>query len=238
MHKGTIIYQTDSPLGPISVSENRKTRWIAFDNDFVQTIINKKRPYLPLLRYLPAMCCIIDRNKDSVLSLGTGGGGLLHYLKYYHPNKTVETVEISPEMIHIARTYFDIQHPITQACAYEYVKHCDAVSHIMVDLLTGCEIPTALTNDTFYQHCKDKAYKTITFNLITKHNEQAHYLLNKIRQTFESRTLCLSVKTMKNIIVHAFTSSDYLSSIEKLANENRIAPPIWDEHYGVLSELI
>lgn len=238
MLKGTIIYQTDSTMGQIIVAENKTQRWLAFDTEYVQTIIDKQEPYLPLLRYLPGMCCILENTKDKVLLFGTGGGGFIHYVKHYYRAHPVLAIEISEEMIHIAQTFFDMQHPITRACAYNYIQTCDRVSHIMIDLLTKARIPSKLQDKVFYEQCKAKATKTVTFNLITQEDEDTNYLLTLIRDVFESHTLCLPVKTKKNMVVHAFLNKDYLNKIETLSKNNIIKPPIWDPHYGIISEVI
>lgn len=235
MLKGKIIYQTDTPLGPVQVGEDNQYRWISFDNEFVQTIIKKKDPLSPELLYIPSMTCVLRKNQDNILLLGAGGGAILLYLQGHYPTHAINAIELSPEMIHIAHTYFGVTHPITQACAFEYIKACAPTHHLFIDLLTGTNTPSELLTDAFYESCLEKTTFITTFNLISDNQEDVAAIFKLIRHVFQNRTLSMPVKGKNNLIIHGFKDKSYLDTITLLVKQNKIIPPLWDEYYGLMS---
>lgn len=238
MLKGKILYQKETHFGPVIVAENRTNRWMMFDDVFIQTIINKKKPMRPKLLYIPSMALVLEKTHAPILLLGAGAGAMLHYLAAFFPTHPIEAIEINPDIIDIAHSYFDITHPIIEASGVDYLKKCLPSTHIFVDMFTGSAMPPDITCRSFYENCQQKALSTLSLNLISNDRHQTLEIIQLIRNIFENRTLCLTVKGLANIVLHAFNDKQYLHTIDRLTQQKHIKPPIWDPLYGITSESI
>jgi len=238
-HKQLTFYHRTS-LQSIFVYDNKQYRWLTFDNEFIQTIINKQKPYLPMLKYLPHQCVnlsLAENKHDSVLLLGAGGGAHLHYLAQYAPNCSIELVEINPVIVDIAQRYFGIKQKINLSDAYNYIKHSIKHDHILIDIFINKFIPEHILLSDFLYKCHEKSNKVISINLVSVNQKQTFNVLQVIRSFFYNRTLCLIVNKQSNIIIHIYKESKHLADVNKLWLQQRITKPIWQEPYGLVAQI-
>ncbi len=235
MEKEKVIFQQEADDHCLTVYENRRLRWLTFDDDFIQTIIDKRKPWTPKLTYLKALCATTPKNASKLLVLGLGGGAIIHYLKQRHPFLHVDAVEIDPNVINIAKSYFAIDIPIICDCALNYLSHAPAYSNIYIDVFTRSH-----TSDmTFIKNLLEKCHKAdrISLNLLFDNIHDSYTFINEFRETFNQKTLCILTKGKNNLVMHAFLSGDYMESLTHLYRSQVIKKPRWNEKLGTFSEL-
>lgn len=91
-----------------------------------------------------------------VLVLGLGGGSIPVYLDHFLPAATIDTVELDPGVIDVAKRYFGIRetdrfHLIESDGRVFLSRHPEPYDIIVVDAFTGSYIPFNLMTKEFYQ---------------------------------------------------------------------------------------
>ena len=117
---------------------------------------------LPML-YPRAMsiAAVYPQDIKRVLVLGLGGGAIPSYLGRFLPDATIDTVELDPGVIDVAKKYFGIRET-SRSHLYEsdgrvfLNRHREPYDLIMVDAFTGSYIPFNLMTKEFYQLVRDR----------------------------------------------------------------------------------
>lgn len=154
MLQGRCIYRSQQN---IEVFENSQYRWIQFNARFIQSMISKKKPHLPVLPYLPHFLLFTRIFPGNICLLGLGGGCALHVLSL-HLNHALVAVERYEDMIHIAKTFFNIpEHPnihIVHDSAEHFIANTqNQYRHLLIDLGDKEGFPESCRNQTFIDHC-------------------------------------------------------------------------------------
>jgi spermidine synthase len=112
---------------------------------------------LPLL-YARAMsiAAIYPQDIKRVLVMGLGGGSIPIYLDRFLPDARIDTVELDPGVIDVAKKYFGLRetnrfHFIESDGRVFLNRHAEPYDLIMVDAFTGSYIPFHLMTKEFYQ---------------------------------------------------------------------------------------
>jgi spermidine synthase len=112
---------------------------------------------LPML-YTRAMsvAAIYPQDIKRVLVLGLGGASIPVYLDHFLPDATIDTVELDPGVINVAKKYFGVRetnrfHLIENDGRVFLNRHTEPYDIIMVDAFTGSYIPFNLMTKEFYQ---------------------------------------------------------------------------------------
>lgn len=223
------------------VQENIFYRWLCFDDEYIQTIISKRKPHRPILKYLPSLCLNLNIKPITpcqIVMLGAGAGAIYHYLKYYHPEVQLDLVEKDKKIITIAYDFFDIQQPIIECDAFSYIKNSQSYEHIFIDIFINQELPEIMSQIDFIKQCKIKTHNCVSINLLsTNHPSKTNHIIHLIREVFNQKTLCLFVKKKSNIIIHAFRQDNYLDHIKQLTIDKYIKKPQWSSEKGLISTL-
>ena len=122
---------------------------------------------------------------QNFLLLGLGGGAILHEVKRLWPKSQLTAVEIDENMIHIARTYFQIEQISNLNIIHQNaVTFLQTHSHntnrkyeaILVDCYIGHQIPSILETDEFLNDLNTiiKQTGSICFNRLNARGQQAH----------------------------------------------------------------
>lgn len=104
------IYQTTSPYHHIRVLESEGVRTLCFD-DATQTrmaLDNPLRGHFEYTEYFHT-AWLWNTNISRVLVVGLGGGSTQLAFEKYYPSVTVETVEIDPAVLRVAKQYFSFR---------------------------------------------------------------------------------------------------------------------------------
>lgn len=74
---GKLIYTSRSG---IKVEENKHYRWVSFDEDMIQSMIDLKHPEKIVLPYIEPFITFAKKFSGLTLLLGLGGGACVHAL--------------------------------------------------------------------------------------------------------------------------------------------------------------
>jgi spermidine synthase len=104
-----LLLEEDSFYNHIRVAETSDMRYMDFEN-LRQSGMSRTDPYELTLRYTRFLSLSLALRPEAtrVLILGLGGGSFPKRLHKDFPNLTVDAVDIDPEVIRIAKTYFQV----------------------------------------------------------------------------------------------------------------------------------
>ena len=104
--QGRVLYFTKSEE-LITINENDYYRWIAF-GDVIQSIMNKRKPYLLTLPHHIAMLLpLIFFRPKLIVELGLGGGNFARYLSQLNEEITFTSIERNQHVIQNFYQYFN-----------------------------------------------------------------------------------------------------------------------------------
>ena len=161
-----LIAHIETVYNDIFVSKDKSVLKMAFQWKawhFPESEVNLADPDdLPML-YPRAMtiAAIYPPEIRRVLVLGLGGGAIPGYLARFLPAAQIETVELDPGVIGVAKKYFGIRETtkshITESDGRVFLnRHSEPYDIILVDAFTGSYIPFHLMTKEFYQLVRDR----------------------------------------------------------------------------------
>lgn len=108
--RGQIVFQTVTPHHSLQVIDQGDLRILSFDGA-EQTRMSRRDPLTGHFQYTELFHMVLLWHMDltNVLMVGLGGGSVQRSFAHYYTNVTVETVEIDPEVVRVAREYFGFQ---------------------------------------------------------------------------------------------------------------------------------
>jgi len=108
-----------------------------------------------------------------ILVLGLGGGAIPGYLARFLPEATIDTVELDPGVIEIAKTYFGMRETaklrVHEGDGRVFLnRHTEPYDLIIADAFTGSYIPFHLMTKEFYRLVRDRLapHGVAAFNII------------------------------------------------------------------------
>ncbi len=140
----------------------------------------------------------------TILVLGVGGGSNVRLISKLYPQAKITAVEIDPQMVEIAKTYFGLSKiknlNLITADAIKYVQDLEKQTYdlVLVDCFVGKNIPDNVQDLGFLkklkQHSKHLLINRIWYN---EHHFETVFFLRKMSLYFT----CIKVHTPTNIIV-------------------------------------
>lgn len=107
--QSTVLYERESPFGPVIVTEERGLRTLWFEKGGArQTVVKTGDPAhleLPYARTAFAGLALCTGPRR-VLVVGLGGGTLPMFLHHYYPAAQIDAVDINPDVVKVAREFF------------------------------------------------------------------------------------------------------------------------------------
>lgn len=94
---------------------------------------------------------------SKILMLGLGGGTTAHILNKKHQPSLIRAVEIDPQIIKIAKEYFDLEKipnlEVVNQDAFKYLETLgEKFDYVVVDLYAGKDFPKEGSEINFYQN--------------------------------------------------------------------------------------
>jgi spermidine synthase len=155
-----ILFRADTQYHRITVTEGDGARHLRFDRSH-QSAIDLKDPFVSRIRYPDYMhlAVALNPNAKRVLVLGLGGGAITKRYWRDYPEMTVDSVEIDPVVVDVARTYFwlpeDDRSRVFVEDARRYVQQTDETYDIVVvDAYYSDSLPFHLTTEEFLREVK------------------------------------------------------------------------------------
>jgi spermidine synthase len=116
---------------------------------------------------------VYPQDVKRVLIIGLGGGGITTYLGRFLPDATIDTVELDPGVIDIAKKYFGIR-ATTKSRLLDgdgrvfLNRHSEPYDLIIADAFTGSYIPFHLMTKEFYGLIRDRLtpHGVAAFNIL------------------------------------------------------------------------
>lgn len=194
------------------VSERHGVRTLHIGSDTVQSAMRIARPHDLELSYTRSMMAFLlfVPNPAHVLMIGLGGGSLAKFVHRHLPATRVTAVELSPQVVAIARQYFHLPRDderlrVVVGDGAAYVERREAQADVIaVDGYVADSHAEELTSRDFYAACRDRlsADGLMVVNLWGG-DKQFRELLKRIEGVFPAATLCLPAARPGNVIVLA-----------------------------------
>jgi spermidine synthase len=174
--KNGLIERVETVYNDIFVAKDANVLKLSFQWKgwyFQESEINLADPYDLTLVYGRAMtiAAIYPQDIKRVLVLGLGGGSIPVYLDHFLPDATIDTVELDPGVIDVAKKYFGLRetkrfHLIEDDARVFLNRHREPYDIIIVDTFTGSYIPFHLMTKEFYQLLRDRLapHGVVAFN--------------------------------------------------------------------------
>lgn len=222
----------------VFVFENKRYRWLTFNENFIQSLMDKKNPKKLIIPYLKTLCLFHQENPGPTCLLGLGSGSLVHHLQ--HPDFPLTVVEHLADVIDIARNYFFLPNvdsiQIQNLCAMAYFKNTTAMfKHIIIDLGDEQGFPIACKSNDFFQniyaHLAQDGFLAINLPSFS----DLAFFKPLLKSIFGKSPLIISENG--NWVLMASKQYTQTDLIMMLQNKYYLKNFIWHPHYGDLAIL-
>lgn len=197
----------------MEISERNGVRYLHLGGPAVQSAMRVKDPYALELEYTRAMLgfLLFHRAPRDIALVGLGGGSLAKYIHRHLPASNLTALEISPEVVAAARSYFllpqdDERLTVQTGDGAAYVHdNPDSQDVLLVDGYDAKRIVDDLASPEFYRACKTmlRPGGVAVFNLWGSDEYFPRYY-DRISRAFGEHVLQLPAEKKGNIIVFAF----------------------------------
>lgn len=200
----------------IAISEQNGVRLLHLGGDMIQSAMKIAAPHELVLLYTQCMMSFLLFNPQPVqiAMIGLGGGSLAKFTYHTMPQTKTVAIENSPQVIDAARHLFalpanDDRFQVVLADGAEFIK--DAALNLdilMVDGFDDGQQIAALCSQSFYDdaYCALGSNGILVVNLLSRDKHLSTYL-QRINQSFQSRTVAMLSEPQGNLIVLAFKKS-------------------------------
>lgn len=230
---GICIYE--SPSG-YKVYQNLLYRWLTLGSNALQTVINRRQPQKPVLYYLPMLTLMARHYPQAACLLGLGGAGIPLMLSQDHSSPPLIAVDISEEVIDIAKRFFIGEglknFTIVQENAMDYVKNSpETYPHLMVDLYNANYFPPECNNDLFFSSC-NRILAEDGFLAVNLANRKEQWPIVQLIKKHFAHTLIIPVKKSANMVVIAAKCPSKESFFTKVEASGELKRIIWIDSWG------
>ncbi|HYC37175.1 MAG TPA: fused MFS/spermidine synthase [Usitatibacter sp.] len=215
-------------MASIEVSEAKGVRYLHFGSPWVQGAMRIARPSALELEYTRQLMMPLllhdARWPSSVLQVGLGAGSITRFLHRHRPSARLTVVEISPEVVAIARRHFRLPEEserlhIVVAEGHEHLAGlARRFDFIVVDAFDSRGRSGMLDSVPFYLNCRARLRPggIVAFNLLTR-SRGAAPALSRIREAFGERVMPLPITEAGNLVVLAGADLPVAESRDELA---------------------
>lgn len=213
-----LLFFEEAPGGGLEVWQHGSIRTLYIRNrkaiqsrlDMVQKEKLQLQPTRAMMSFL-----LFQEKPQSLLLLGLGGGGIIHFLTHWFPELNITAVDVDERIVSIGKKYFALS-PLL-ATPQVTIKNDDALSYlkkskqgkesvILVDLHDGDSLPVFLYTPAFMAHCFDSLLPggVLVINVIVEDESGFTSLLVALRHVFTDVSFCMTFENQKNILLFAF----------------------------------
>ena len=215
----------------VYVSEKYGVRSLHIGSDTVQSAMRIAKPNELELSYTRSMMgfMLFNERPQRVLMIGLGGGSLAKFIYHRLPQARTRVIEISPQVVAIARQYFHVPQDeerfsiIVGDGAEHVAQDGDEPDLIIVDGYDAESHVEALSSRAFYEACRKRlgARGILVVNLWGGDRE-FNETLKRIESAFPGGTACLPAEKPGNVAVFAFRDHPGNPRWEDLEQSGRI----------------
>ncbi len=213
-------------LPDAQVSEHGNIRSLHLGTPTIQSSMNINHPSELVLSYSRAMMAWLlfaDEMPEFAVQIGLGGGSFVRWLDAYFPALRQLAIEINPQVIHIARSAFELpvegqQFEIVQADGVQFIKTLrQNVDVLLVDGFDGVQIIDDLVGAEFFadSHAALSANGIFVTNWWRGDRRYPQFVA-KLKAAFAGRVLEIPAESHGNMAVLAFARAPRELGLEKL----------------------
>jgi spermidine synthase len=220
--RAAVLYEATSPYHHIRVVEEGGFRTLCFD-DATESRISVADPLKGHFEYTEYfhMPWLWNTNLSRVLMIGLGGASTQRAFEHDYTNVTIETVEIDPAVVRVAKAYFEFEESERQKVFVEdgrlFLRRSTAkYDVILLDAYVqgryGSSIPQHLATKEFFELARDHLSTNGVFadNVIGTVKNWRADLVGATYCTLKSvfpRVYYFPVKTSLNVVILATKAS-------------------------------
>ena len=213
--EAAVVYERTSAHHHIQVIDNNGIRTLSF-NGSQETRMSLRYPLQGHFVYTEYfhMPWLWNNQITDVLMMGLGGGSIQRAYQYYYPDVKIDTVELDPVVVDVARQYFSVKpsatHRIIRSDGRLYLRRTKKnYDLILMDAYTsnryGSFIPYPLVTKEFFQMASER---------LTDDGVIAYNVIGTL-QGWRADILGAVYKTMKSVFpnVYLFPAPDSLNVV-------------------------
>jgi spermidine synthase len=176
--QAVIVYEVTSPYHHIRVIDQQGLRTLSFDNSMEtrMSLVNPLQGHFQYTEFFH-LPWLWNPEMTNVLMIGLGGGSTQRAYQYFYPKMMVDTVEMDPIVVEVAKTYFQVREsPTLRIHVLDgriFLRRADThYDAIIMDAYVahryGSFIPYHLATREFFQLASDKltADGVLAYNVI------------------------------------------------------------------------
>ena len=215
---GGVIYEVTSPYHHIRVVEERDLRTLCFD-DAMESRMSIVNPLQGQFEYtdLFHMAWLWNTQLTSVAMIGLGGGSTQRSFESYYPNVKIETAEIDPVVLQVAKQFFNFQESDRQKIQISdgrvFLRRNTAKRDLIIlDAYVqgryGSAIPQHLATKEFFELVRDRLTTNgiAAYNVIGSLNDWHAEIVGAIYHTLKTvfpQVYVFPAKSSRNIVLLA-----------------------------------
>ncbi len=208
---------------PISVYQQEQQRWLTFDDDITQSLIELNHPgQLPSPVNQAMLASLMATNTPKqVLLAGTGGGSIARFFHHHQPTTHGHAVEISAVVANIAHRFFEFPAPssnwqlIVNDIRSHLLQSTQRYDLIIVDISENLATPQWVIQPEFLIACQRAMSNegVLVINFLGSDALQFATSLIALRQAFPNRTACLTIPNHRNTLMYGASNDCSWSDI-------------------------
>ena len=220
--RADLVFEVTSPYHHIRVVDENGLRVLYFD-DAPESQISMQDPLKGHFEYTEYfhMAWLWNMQLTNVLMVGLGGGTAQRAFEHYYPDMTVETVEIDPMVLQVARDYFSFtesaRQKVHQADGRVFLRRSTAHHNLIIlDAYVsgryGSSIPQHLATKEFFELVRDHLTTNgvVAYNVIGSVNGWHAGIVGAIYRTLKTvfpQVYLFPARSSQNVVLVATRSA-------------------------------
>ncbi len=220
--RAALIFETTSPYHHIRVLQDGDLRTLCFDDatESRMSVSNPSQGHFEYTEYFH-MAWLWNTQLTSVAMIGLGGGSTQRAFEHYYPNLTIETAEIDPGVVDVARRFFKFEESNRQKVQISDGRVFLRRSTIKRDLIIldayvqgryGSSIPQHLATKEFFELVRDRLTTNgvVAYNVIGSVNDWHAEIVGAMYRTLKTvfpQVYLFPARSSRNIVLIATRST-------------------------------
>lgn len=207
-----LIFKTK--YASLSITRSNNTLELRSGTEALHSVINIKKPHklaLKNLQYLMGILLFLP-TPANILLLGTGGGSLIHFLRFHYPQCRLTSVDLDAELQNLMHQKMLLPEA-SESLVYvvddaaHYLHHChQQFDLILVDIFAGSQSPDWLLDSPSIQqiHTLLSDQGAVAYNLLIDSEHAFNLFYRNLTRVFAQQTLFLPVEGYDNTLAYGF----------------------------------
>ena len=256
--RADLVFEVTSPYHHIRVVDENGMRLLCFD-DATESRMSVQNPLKGHFEYTEYfhMAWLWNMQLTNVLMVGLGGGSAQRAFEHYYPGVNIETVEIDPAVVTVARDYFNFKESARQQVHVadgrvflrrSTARHDLIILDAYVSGRYGSSIPQHLATKEFFELVRDHLTTNgvVAYNVIGTVNDWHAGIVGAIYRTLKTvfpQVYLFPARSSQNVVLIALrtgTRTDFSTLRQRaalLVQMRRVSVPGFRERLEVFQAL-